>query len=316
MFNPYTTLGLASSASKDEAKAAFRKLAQKHHPDREGGDEEQFKKVKGAWESIDNGWIAESAPTPQRQYAAQPSSFTQPHRANPTPPQQAWQGATNDPWSPHYNASTRSTYRPTPRPYSRTYVPSGPNVVEAYNPSPERRTNVGDFIARVSMAEAFKGFICEVTVGDEKYRVTIPPGIPDGLRFTIPVEDDSKDDVTVTTRFTQSAFGYKRIDQALHEGVIVNCSPGQVYRTKDLTIVLPVDARVLKTGGSIKFESFLGEQLEVKISRDHNPRHPITIEGKGYVDWYTSHSQAGEQRGDVIVTLNPTEIPQIDLSSR
>lgn len=310
MFNPYTTLGLASSASKDEAKSAFRKLAQKHHPDK-GGDEEQFKKIKGAWESIDNGWLAESAPT-AHQYAPQPSSFTQRHAA---PPAQAYQGAHNDPWSPHYQ-STRATYRPTPRPYSRTYVPTGPSVVEAYNPSPERRTHVGDFIARVSMAEAFKGFICEVTVDGEKYRVTIPPGIPDGLRFTIPVEDDSKEDVTVITRFTQSAFGFKSVTNALQEGVIVNSSPGQVFRTKDLTITLPIDARVLKAGGTLKFESFLGEQIELKIPRDHNPRHTLKVEGKGYVDWYTSHSQAGDNRGDIIVSLNPTEIPQIDLSGR
>jgi DnaJ domain len=310
MFNPYTTLGLTSSASKDEAKTAFRKLARKHHPDL-GGDEEQFKKIKGAWESIDNDWIAESAPTP-RQYASQPSSFTQ----QPSPPQQAWQGTYSDPWSPHYNPPTRSTYRPTPRPYSRTYVPTGPNVVQAYNPTPQARTHMGDFIARVSMAEAFKGFICEVTIAGEKYRVSIPPGIPDGLRFTIPVEDDSKDDVTVITRFTQSAFGFKSINTALREGVIVNCSPGQVYRTKDLTITLPIDARVLKAGGTLKFESFLGEQLELKVPRDHNPRQTLKIEGKGYVDWYTSHSQAGDNRGDILVSLQPTEIPQIDLSGR
>lgn len=311
MFNPYTTLGLVSSASKSEARTAFRKLAQKHHPDK-GGDEEQFKKIKGAWESIDNGWIAESAPA-ARQYAPQQSSFT---RKPAPPPQQAWQGAAADPWSPHYNPSGRSTYRPTPRPYARSYTPTGPNVVQAYNPAPEHRTNVGDFIARVSMAEAFNGFICEVAVGAETYRVTIPPGIPDGLRFTIPVEDDSKDDVTVTTRFTQTAFGYKRIDQALHEGVIVNSSPGQVYRTKDLTITLPIDARVLKAGGTLKFETFLGEQIELKIPRDHNPRSALRIEGKGYVDWYTSHSQAGTVRGDILVSLNPTEIPVIDLSAR
>ena len=313
MFNPYTTLGLASSASKEDAKVAYRKLAQKHHPDR-GGDEEEFKRIKGAWETIDNGWIAESVSSP-KQYASQPSSFTQRSRQFTTSPEPAWKGASSDPWSPHYQ-STRAAYRPTPRPYSRTYVPSGPSVVEAYNPSSERRTHVGDFIARVSMAEAFKGFICEVTISGEKYRVTIPPGIPDGLRFTIPVEDESKEDVTVITRFTQSAFGFKSISNALQEGVIVNSAPGQVYRTKDLTITLPIPASGLDRSKTLKFESFLGEQLELKVPAGHNPRHALKVEGKGYVDWYTSHSQAGESRGDIIVHLQPTEIPEIDLSSR
>ncbi len=309
MFNPYTTLGLASNASKDDAKAAFRKLAQKHHPDR-GGDEEEFKKVKGAWESIDNGWIAESAPTPR--YATQPSSFTT--RPTYSPPQPAYTGHA-DPWSPFKAAAPRQ--RTYPHAYSRTYVPSGPNVVQAYNPQPAVRTHVGDFIARVSMAEAFKGFICEVEVEGQKYRVNIPPGIPDGLRFTIPVEDDSQEDVTVITRFTQSAFGFKSINNALKEGVIVNSTPGQVLRTRDLTITLPfyIGPRG-RTDGTVVFEDFLGEKITLKVPSSHDLRKPLKVEGKGYVDWYTSHSQAGDNRGDIHVTLQPTDIPPIDLSGR
>jgi len=48
----YTTLGVDKSASQDEIKKAFRKLAHKHHPDKQGGDEEKFKKINSAYQVI------------------------------------------------------------------------------------------------------------------------------------------------------------------------------------------------------------------------------------------------------------------------
>ena len=35
----YKTLGVEKGASKEELKKAFHKLAHKHHPDKQGGDE-------------------------------------------------------------------------------------------------------------------------------------------------------------------------------------------------------------------------------------------------------------------------------------
>lgn len=44
----YSVLGVDRKASKDEIKKAFRKLAQKHHPDK-GGDESKFKGITEAY---------------------------------------------------------------------------------------------------------------------------------------------------------------------------------------------------------------------------------------------------------------------------
>lgn len=48
----YEVLGIGKSASADEIKKAFRRLAVQHHPDKEGGDEAKFKEVNEAYEVL------------------------------------------------------------------------------------------------------------------------------------------------------------------------------------------------------------------------------------------------------------------------
>lgn len=46
-----TVLGIPATSTPDQIKARYRELAQKYHPDKPGGDEEQFKKL-GHWYKI------------------------------------------------------------------------------------------------------------------------------------------------------------------------------------------------------------------------------------------------------------------------
>jgi len=65
--NYYDTLGIDKKASKDEVKKAFRKLAQKHHPDK-GGEEAKFKEITEAYSVLsDDG--------KRREYDAYGQSF-------------------------------------------------------------------------------------------------------------------------------------------------------------------------------------------------------------------------------------------------
>lgn len=50
----YKTLGVDKSASQDEIKKAFRKLAHKYHPDKKDGDEAKFKEVNEAYTVLSN----------------------------------------------------------------------------------------------------------------------------------------------------------------------------------------------------------------------------------------------------------------------
>lgn len=53
MPTPYEILGVSPSASQDEIKTAFKKLAMQHHPDR-GGDAEKFKEINNAYQMLMN----------------------------------------------------------------------------------------------------------------------------------------------------------------------------------------------------------------------------------------------------------------------
>lgn len=48
----YEVLGVPKTASADELKKAFRRLAVQHHPDKEGGSEEKFKELNEAYDVL------------------------------------------------------------------------------------------------------------------------------------------------------------------------------------------------------------------------------------------------------------------------
>ena len=50
----YNTLGVSRNASKEDIKKAYRKLAHKFHPDKNGGDENKFKEINEAYQILTN----------------------------------------------------------------------------------------------------------------------------------------------------------------------------------------------------------------------------------------------------------------------
>ena len=61
MEDHYATLGVNQQASQDEIKKAYRKLAFKHHPDKNGGNKSEFQKIGRAYEHLED-------PQKRRQY--------------------------------------------------------------------------------------------------------------------------------------------------------------------------------------------------------------------------------------------------------
>lgn len=64
MSDPYKVLGVSPSASEDEIKAAYRRLAKKYHPDLNPGNEEAARKmveINAAYEDIKSGKASASS---------------------------------------------------------------------------------------------------------------------------------------------------------------------------------------------------------------------------------------------------------------
>lgn len=67
MDNHYATLGVEKNASQDEIKKAYRKLAFKYHPDKNGGNKSKFQEIGRAYENLED-------PQKRRLYDMQSSS--------------------------------------------------------------------------------------------------------------------------------------------------------------------------------------------------------------------------------------------------
>jgi curved DNA-binding protein len=65
--NYYQILGVDKSASEEEIKKAYRRLAMKHHPDR-GGDQSQFQKIQEAYSVLGDQEKRQQYDNPQPQF--------------------------------------------------------------------------------------------------------------------------------------------------------------------------------------------------------------------------------------------------------
>jgi DnaJ-class molecular chaperone len=63
----YATLGVARTATPDEIKRAFRKLASQHHPDK-GGDTKKFQEIQAAYDTLGDAAKRQAYDSPQPQF--------------------------------------------------------------------------------------------------------------------------------------------------------------------------------------------------------------------------------------------------------
>lgn len=152
----YKTLGINRSATPEEIKRAFRKLAGIHHPDK-GGDAEEFKKIQSAYEVLGN---------PEKKLAYDnPDPWANARRHEP-PDFSDFFGRGDDDFTDFFNKMRAARAK------------------QQYQQSHERNPD-GVVDVQVSILDAYNGSDVVVDVGYTREVMQIPQGIRDGTKFRL-----------------------------------------------------------------------------------------------------------------------------------
>ena len=149
MTDPYAVLGVSKDATDDQIKAAFRKLAMKHHPDQNPGNAEaeaKFKEINAAYETL-------KSPAKKAAHDQGPQEFQ---------------------------------FRTGNRGFNGGQF--GFNVDEILREFERQRSQQNrhyNATCSITLMDAFRGCEVNMNLGEKEIRVKIPPGVDNGTRIRV-----------------------------------------------------------------------------------------------------------------------------------
>jgi curved DNA-binding protein len=276
----YKILGVAKTATDKEIKAAFRKLARKHHPDVNPGNKEaeaRFKEINEANEVLGDK-------EKRKRYDELGANWNAFGRE--APQGRAWPGGgVRVDFEDLGGAGGFSDF-------FRTFFSGGGGGFSGFEGGEEALNPASDAEGEVdlTLAEVFRGTTREVSVGGTRRRVEvkIPPGVRDGSRVRVAGEGGR-------------GAGGRRGDLYLR----VRVAPDPVFERKgdDLqtTLRAPLTSAVL--GGEAQVPTLEGT-VGIKIPAGTPAGQVFRLRGHGL-----PKLGAGGGRGDLLATL-AVELPR------
>lgn len=238
----YKVLGVAKTASEKEIKSAFRKLAQKYHPDKNPGDkaaEDKFKDLNEAYEVLGD-------PQKRARYDQLGSSYAQWERAGRPGGGFDW-----GQWSA--GGGGRVDYRDLNdlfgnggfSDFFNTIFGGARGYGGGFGAGGARPTQRGEDIdqpVEVTLEEAYQGATRLLQRGPQERRVEIPRGVRTGTRVRITGE---------------GGRGQPAGDLYL----VVTVRPHPVFEREgdDLRVEVPVDLYTAVLGGEAKVRTLAGD---------------------------------------------------------
>ena len=298
----YATLGVAKTASEKEIKAAFRKLARKHHPDVNAGDasaETKFKEINEAYEVLGD-------PEKRKKYdelGANWKAYEQAERAGYDPRAGAGQGGWpfggapgGQPGGSGYRSVSPEEFEqmfgeganPFSDFFSTFFGGGGPAQGQAPRGRARRQAPPQEHELPISLEEAFNGTTRKVTLrgegGERTIEVRFPAGIRDGQKVRAA---SAGDDVFFRVRLAPHPRFEPRGEHDLATRV-----------------GLPIPVAVL--GGEVDVQPLLGTRIRTKVPP--GTRHGAVLRLRGH-----GRPKLGKaaERGDLLVTLEvqvPTDL--------
>lgn len=277
----YEVLGVNKTASDDEIKKAYRKLAKKYHPDQNQGDksaEEKFKEINEAYEVLkdkDKRARYDQLGSSYREWESQGGNsanynWSDWFSGNPTQKQSAGNGGQyyyssdfggdagdfSDFFSQIFGGMGGTRSRSNGRSRVRT--------VEYDSPFSQRKPAVQEHNVAITLDEAFRGTHRIISVNDKKYDAKIPAGAKTGTKVRLKGmldENGMKSDLILSIQVPDKDGQFER-------------------KENDLYVDVPVSLYDAILGGQVIFSSLDGS-ISLKIPAGTQPGQLIRLKGKG-----------------------------------
>lgn len=264
--DPYEVLGVSRSASAEEITKAYRKLAQKYHPDRNAGDkaaEAKFKEVNNAYEVLSD---------PQKKQAFDtfgatggpggfpggaggfPGGFAGGQQMDPQAAEELFRtmfGGGGPGGGFDFGSMFGGAAGGQRRGGGRTRGGG-----QRARPPEEVQTDV-----RVPFMTAATGGTVSIDVGGREIEVRIPAGIEEGKKLRVPASA------------TGSADVYLR--------VLVDPHPYFKREGNDVLVEVPISPAEAILGGKVDVPTLDGGELTVKVPPGTSSGARVRLKGKG-----------------------------------
>jgi curved DNA-binding protein len=294
----YSTLGVNKTATQEDIKKAFRKLARKHHPDVNPGDKaatEKFKEISEAYEVLSDlekrqkydqfgsQWqqYSQTGGRPEdfnwSQWQAGPGTSYSYRTVTPEEFAEMFGGEGRE---GHFSSFFETLFGGAGRPFTGG-AQAGPEF--RYQPHPRHGRDL-DYTMKVTLEEAFHGGsrILEWETG-RKIEAKVPPGVKTGSKLRLKGQGEPGRD------------GGEAGDLLLHIEVL---SHERFVREGDnLSLILPVDLFTLLLGGKATV-SGLDRPVVLDIPAGTANGRVFRLKGLGM-----PHLKNSGERGDLLVKV-------------
>ncbi|WP_434618327.1 DnaJ C-terminal domain-containing protein [Azospirillum sp. B2RO_4] len=285
--DPYSVLGVSRSASADDIKKAYRKLAKQHHPDLKPGDaanEERFKEISAAYTLLsdaekraryDRGEIDPSGQERHAGFGSRGRSSGSRGRAYSSTADDTFFGGGDDWFSDLFGGGRRRPGGPG--------AGAGAGAGTGGSTGPRVRGSDISYSVTVPFVEAANGSKRRINLSNGKsIDVAIPPG----------TENETK--LRLKGQGLPGMGGMPNGDAIVE--VHVESHPYFTRQDSDIHVEVPITLNEAVLGATVNVPTISGK-VAVKVPPGANTGSVLRLRGKGVVN------QATKQPGDQYVKL-------------
>ncbi|MFT3934253.1 MAG: J domain-containing protein [Chitinophagaceae bacterium] len=281
----YQTLGISKTASADDIKKAYRKLARKHHPDLNPNDKEAHKK----FQQINEANEVLSDPEKRKKYDQYGKDWQHAEQFENAKQQQA----NNDSYRSYSSGGGGSSF--DDEDFSSFFSSMFGNQGGGGGRSRQTKFKGQDYNAelKLSLRDAYTTHQQTLTVNGKNVRITIPAGVENGQVIKLKgygapgVNDGPAGDLYIT--------------------FVINNDPQVKRAGNDLYMNTDIDLYTAVLGGETTIDAMSGK-IKLKVSAGTQNGTQVRLKGKGF----PIYKQEG-QFGDLFVVFNvklPTNLTE------